>query len=198
MNRKTLRLLLLLLLCVAPFLVWHDRMAFELGYAWSRGDFHGWKLDRDDARAVYWWRHAAATGHPRAQYLLGLNTSRGWGVAANDAEAEYWFNRAAAQNYPPACFHLAWMLHKGEGVARDEARAQGLMTRAAELGMSAAALALGRFHERGEGVAVNPALALHWYARAVESSRRYPDRYDNPRYAEVARVARNLLLRPPR
>ena len=189
----TKKYLLLLLLCLAPFLAWHDRIAFELGYAWSRGEFHGWELARNDGRAVYWWRHAAAAGHPRAQYLLGLNLSRGWGVTANDTAAEYWFSRAAAQDYPPACFHLAWMLHKGEGVTHDEARAQRLMTRAAELGMSAAALALGRFHERGEGVAVNPALALHWYSRAVESSRRQPDIYDNARLAEAARTARDRL-----
>lgn len=186
--------LLLLLICVAPGLAWHDRIAFELGYAWSQGEFHGWKLERDDARALFWLRHAAAAGHPRAQYLLGLNISRGWGVSADDAAAEYWFSRAAAQDYPPACFHLAWMLHKGEGVARDETRAQTLMQRAAEFDMSAAALALGRFHEYGIGVAVNRELALHWYTRALEISRRHPQRHDNARNTEAALAARDRLL----
>ncbi|PIX97777.1 MAG: hypothetical protein CO126_06745 [Hydrogenophilales bacterium CG_4_9_14_3_um_filter_63_34] len=170
-----------------------DRIAFELGYAYANGHFHGFSLVRDEAQAATWLRRAAQAGHARAQYLLGLLYSRGKGVKQNDAEAEFWFNRAASQAYAPACFHLAWMAHKGEGVAHDEARARRLMAQAAGLGMSAAALALGRFHEQGEGVAKDVAAALNWYTRAAESSRLHPDWFDNARFAEQAVAARERM-----
>ena len=128
-----------------------DRIAFELGYAHASGDFHGWTLTRDDAQAARWLRLAAEAGHARAQYMLGLNTSRGWGVHQDDAVAERWFNRAADQGYAQACYHLAWMYHKGEGVARDEARALRLMARAADLGMAEADAALARFRRGASG-----------------------------------------------
>ncbi len=187
------RALALLLVCAATLFIWRDRIAFELGYAHARGDFHGWTFARDDAKAATWLRRAAEAGHARAQYMLGLNYSHGWGVKQSDAEAEYWFNRAAGQAYGPACFHLAWMLHKGEGVARDEARARRLMIRAAEMGMSAAGLALGRFHERGEGVAKDLDAALRWYSQAAESSREHPEAFDNAQFTDKAVAARDHL-----
>ncbi|MDP2832927.1 MAG: tetratricopeptide repeat protein [Pseudomonadota bacterium] len=149
MSRLPYRRLGLALLLVGALFAWRDRIAFELGYAYANGDFHGWTLARDDEKAATWLRRAADTGHARARYLLGLSYSRGWGVRQDDAEAERWFVLAASQNYAPACFHLAWMYHKGDGVARDEVRAQHLMARAADLGMADAVTALDRLR-RGE------------------------------------------------
>lgn len=190
--RRTLALLLVCTAFLSAALL-RDRIAFELGYAYAHGDFHGWTLTRDDAQAAVWLRRAAESGHARSQYLLGLNYSRGWGVKQDDAEAERWFNLAARQAYGPACFHLAWMLHKGEGVTHDEARAQRLMAQAAGLGMSAASLALGRFHERGEGVEKDTAEALRWYAQASESSHLHPEWFDNARFADQAVAARERM-----
>ena len=194
---RWLRYFALLLVCAALLTaaLKRDRVAFELGYAYAQGNFHGWThgFAHDDAKAATWLRRAAEAGHARAQYLLGLFYSRGWGVRQDDAEAERWLERAASQAYAPACFHLAWLVHKGEGVVHDEARAQGLMVRAAGLGMSAAGMALGRFHELGEGVAKDPAEALKWYTLAAESSRLHPERFDNARYTEQATAARDRM-----
>lgn len=186
--RRALALLLAFAVLLAVALM-RERIAFELGYAYAQGDFHGWALARDDAKAAVWLRRAARAGHARSQYLLGLGYSRGWGVKPDDAEAERWFTRSADQAYAPACFHLAWMLHKGDGVAHDEARALRLMAQAAGLGMSAAGLAMGRFYERGEGVEKDAAAALLWYTRAAESSRLHPERFDNAHYAKQATAA---------
>jgi TPR repeat protein len=198
-RRRWVRALALLLICAALLTAWRDRIAFELGYAYANGHFHGWTFARDDAQAALWLRRAAAAGHARAQYLLGLDYSRGWGVKQDDAEAERWFGRAAGQDYAPACFHLAWLYHKGEGVPHDEGRAQSLMAQAAGLGMAAAALALGRFREQGEGVAKDPVAALRWYTLAADASRLHPDLFDNARFADRALAARNrVLARLPR
>jgi uncharacterized protein len=197
-QRRWPRSLALLLVCAALLAAARDRIAFELGYAYAQGHFHGWTLARDDARAAYWLRQAAERGHARARYLLGLSYSRGWGVKQDDAAAEYWFDLAAKQAFAPACYHLAWMLHKGEGVAHDEIRAQRLMAQAAGLGMSAAALALGRFHERGESVTRDAGAALKWYTLAADSSRLHPELFDNARLAAQAVAARERMraLRP--
>ncbi|MDD5389028.1 MAG: tetratricopeptide repeat protein [Gallionellaceae bacterium] len=195
LSPRSSRKVALLLACVALLsaALLRDRIAFELGYAYAHGDFHGWTLTRDDTQAVAWLTRAAELGHARSQYLLGLSYSRGRGVRQDDAEAERWFDLAASQSYAPACFHLAWMLHKGEGVAHDEARAQRLMAQAAGLGMSAASLALGRFHERGEGVEKDAVAALHWYTQAVESSHLHPELFDNAHFAEQAVATRERM-----
>ncbi len=189
------RALTLMLVCAALLTatLMRERITFELGYAYAQGDFHGWALTRDDAKAAVWLRRAAESGHARSQYLLGLIYSRGRGIRQDDGEAERWFNLAASQAYGPACFHLAWMLHKGEGVTHDEARAQRLMAQAAGLGMSAASLALGRFHERGEGVGKNATTALYWYTQAAESSRLHPEMFDNAHFADQAMAARERM-----
>lgn len=192
------RLLIFALLGAALFALIRDRLAFELGYAYEYGNFHGWRVARDPVKAATWLRRAAEAGHARAQYLLGLELSRGWGVAQDDATAQRWFSRAADQAYAPACFHLAWLLHKGEGVAHDEARAQRLMAQAAGLGMSSAALALGRFHELGEGVSKDAGAALKWYSLAVDSSRLHPDLFDNARFADRANASHERLRAPIR
>ena len=145
MNGRRYRWLGLALLLVAAAFAHRDRIAFELGYAYAHGDFHGWALARDDEHAARWLRVAAEAGHARAQYMLGMRYSRGWGVRQDDAAAERWLNLSAGQGYAQACYHLAWMYHKGDGVARDEARAQALMARAAALGMADAIAALERF-----------------------------------------------------
>lgn len=142
--------LILLAAALAGGWLYRGELAFELGYALAEGEFHGIPITRDEVISAQWIRRAAQTGHPRAQYWLGLLHSRGRGVIQDDAEANRWFESSAAQGYPQACYHLAWMLHKGDGIARDAARAQTLMRRAADSGMRSAASALERFRGQGE------------------------------------------------
>ena len=187
---KTITLFLLLSCVGLPAAwAWRDRLAFEVGYAYAYGNFHGVSLPRDDTLAEYWLRKAAEGGHPRAQYMLGLLHAHGWGTEHDDVLAVQWFKLAAAHDYAPAAFHLAWMYHKGEGVAADRQRALRLMRQAAGLDMAAAQLALGRFHEKGEGVPADAVQAMQWYRMAEDTSRRNPHRFDNASIAEQADYA---------
>ena len=144
------------LVCAAMVVVtvWLDEVQFELGYAFESGSFHGWTygFSRNHRRAAYWLHKAANSGHPRAQYMLGILYAHGWGVARDDGQAAKWFTRAANGSYGPSLYHLGWMYHKGDGVTRDYRRSMQLLERAARQGMAAAHLALGSFYERGEGV----------------------------------------------
>ncbi len=186
-----------LLLCgaiAAGVARWPD-IAFELGYAFENGHFHGWTpgFSRDDRKAFHWLSRAAQANHPRAQYRLGILVSHGWGVPRDSDQAAAWFSRSARNGYAPARYHLGWMHHKGEGVARDDDLAGRLLEQAASQGMAAAHLALGRFREHGEGVPANPVEALKWYTLAEYFAASRPDLFDNAAFAQRAHVAHVAL-----
>ena len=180
---------------IAVGAVWLDEVQFELGYAFESGSFHGWTygFSRNHRRAAYWLRKAADSGHPRAQYMLGILYAHGWGVARNGGQAAKWFTRAANGSYGPSLYHLGWMYHKGDDVPRDYRRSMQLLERAARQGMAAAHLALGSFYERGEGVTTDRIQALKWYSLAVHYVRTGTDSFDNSRFAAKALAARDRL-----
>lgn len=175
--------------------VWLDEIQFELGYAFESGSFHGWPygFSRNHRRAAYWLHKAANSGHPRAQYMLGILYAHGWGVARDDGQAAKWFTRAANGSYGPSLYHLGWMYHKGDGVTRDYRRSMQLLERAARQGMAAAHLAMGDFYERGEGVTMDLIQALKWYSLAVHYVRARPNTFDNSGFAAKALTARDRL-----
>ena len=49
--------------------------------------FHGLHCDKDEKKAVAWWRKAAAQGHAEAQFNLGICYETGNGVAQDAALA---------------------------------------------------------------------------------------------------------------
>ncbi len=170
-------------------------LAFELGYAYEQGDFHGWQAGfaRNHSRAALWLQRAARAGHPRAQYRLGILRAHGWGLPADQAEALALFLRSAASGYAPACYHLGWMYQKGDGVPQDQLRGRGLLRRAADQGMAAAHLALGRLSERGDGLPADALLALGHYAMALHLARSQPQHFDNAAHAAAAAKAQAAL-----
>jgi hypothetical protein len=191
------RLVVAVALCgvVAVGVIRLPEIQFELGYAYEKGDFHGWApgFSQDYRKASRWLSRAAQANHPRAQYMLGILTAHGWGVPKDGAQAVAWFTRSARNGYGPACYHLGWMLHKGEGLPRDDDQAVRLLEQAAGQGMSAAHLALGRFHERGEGVPADAAQAFKWYVLAVHFARSRPELFDNAAFAERVQAAHDGL-----
>ena len=107
---------------------WPD-IQFELGYAYEKGDFHGWApgFTQDYRKVSHWLSRAAQANHPRAQYMLGILYAHGWGVPKDGTQAVEWFTRSARNGYGPACYHLGWMVHKGEELPRDDGRAVRLL-----------------------------------------------------------------------
>ena len=198
------RLIVAVALCgvVAVGVIRLPEIQFELGYAYEKGDFHGWSpgFSQDYRKASHWLSRAAQANHPRAQYMLGILTAHGWGVPKDGAQARGWFSRSARNGYGPACYHLGWMIHKGEDMPRDDDRAVRLLEQAARQGMIAAHLALGRFHERGDGVPADADQALKWYVLAMHFARSRPELFDNAIFAERAQAAHDALasrMAPP-
>src|SRR3546814_11810779 len=83
----------------------------------------GSALPKDYAKAVSWYRKAAAQDAPNAQNELGFMYSDGRGVPQDAAEAVSWFRKAADQGNFTAQMNLGESYAQGKGVARDDVQA---------------------------------------------------------------------------
>ena len=75
---------------------------YNLGFMYANGR----GVQRDDAEAVRWYRHAAEQGNATGQYSLGFMYANGRGVARDDAEAVRWYRRAAEQGNATGQYNL--------------------------------------------------------------------------------------------
>jgi hypothetical protein len=86
---------------------------------------HGVGVTRDDANAVFWYRHAAQRGHPPAKVMLAWALMGGIGTASNWIEAHRWLSGAADAGNPVARTELERLEKAMKPTQRDEARALG-------------------------------------------------------------------------
>jgi TPR repeat protein len=88
----------------------------------------------DLAKALSYYRKAAAAGDQAAQNNLGELHETGRGVAQDAAQAYGWYARAAQAGFAPAQLNLARLYAAGAGVARDTAQARLWAERAQKQG----------------------------------------------------------------
>ena len=69
-------------------------------------------VQKDDAKAVEWYRKAVAQGEPYAQNNLGLCYEYGTGVPHDRTKAVEWYRKAAAQGHSDGKKNLDRMLGK--------------------------------------------------------------------------------------
>ena len=115
-----------------------------------------------------WYHHAAAQGHPNAQYHLGLRYADPQSDAQDEAAAAQWFQRAAEQGHRGAQYELGWMYEQGRGVAQDDTEAVEWYRQAAEQNYAPAQYRLGFMIADGSGVVQNDVEAVQWYRQAAE------------------------------
>ncbi len=113
-------------------------------------------------------RTAAATGDPRAQFIIAGRYLDGQGVAPDYAKAFYWYRQAATRGLPPAQYRLATLYERGKGTAADAAQALVWYERAAAGGNvkamhNAAVLAAG-----DAAGAADFDKAFRWFRAAAE------------------------------
>lgn len=63
--------------------------------------------ERNDKKAMYWFKKAADLGDASAQNNLAILYAEGKGVSKNENEAERYFEMAAKQNHPNALVQTA-------------------------------------------------------------------------------------------
>jgi TPR repeat protein len=129
-------------------------------------DGHG--VERDEAAAFTWFKHAAASDHPMAMNMLGRCYEHGWGVVACAPVAVYWYRLAARAGLDWGMYNYASALARGFGAERDRKEALAWFRRAAALGHAKSLNFIGSFYEDGWEVDADPLVALACYRRAAE------------------------------
>jgi TPR repeat protein len=160
----------------------------QLAYLYESGA----GVERNYARAFYWYQQAALHGHADAQASLGYLFQTGLGVEKNLADAKFWYEKALVQEHPIAQSNLAYMYLKGEGVARDDARAFKLYAAAAEQGNAQAQNNLGSMYQRGQGVPADQARALALFREAAGQGSPHGQTNLGYAYQSALGVERNL------
>ncbi|MDD6005961.1 MAG: Sel1-like repeat-containing protein kinase family protein, partial [Bacteroidales bacterium] len=140
----------------------------EYQFAQGEAYYYGKGVEKDEIKAVEWYRKAAEQGYAPAQNSLGICYELGRGVEQDYAEAVEWYRKAAVQGYAFAQVNLGYCYKWGRGVKQDYAKAVEWFRKAAEQGNSGAQYLLGDCYENGRGVAKNWYKAVEWYQKAAE------------------------------
>src|SRR6185295_7385653 len=84
-------------------------------------NYWGWRgVTQDFATAAKWFRKAAESGNPDAQYNLGVLSEEGLGVKQDYTEALGWYQRAAEQGIPEAYIQLSRLFDSGRAIPREK------------------------------------------------------------------------------
>ncbi|KAF7791110.1 hypothetical protein EIP86_002071 [Pleurotus ostreatoroseus] len=140
---------------------------------------NGWGCRRESAKALQFYKKAAAALHPGAMYRLGIAELNGeLGLSKSPKEGVKWLKRSAEHataEFPHALHELALLHERGvENVLFvDHEYAAELLAQAAELGYAPSAYRLGEYYEYGKmGCPQDPALSIHYYNIAAQQSHR--------------------------
>ncbi|KAI0057739.1 HCP-like protein [Artomyces pyxidatus] len=140
---------------------------------------NGWGTRRESAKAVQFYRKAAASLHPGAMYRLGIAELNGeLGMSKHPKEGVKWLKRSAEHataEFPHALHELALLHARGieNVVFVDYEYAAELLAQAAELGYAPSAHRLGECYEYGKmGCPQDPALSIHYYNIAAQQNHR--------------------------
>ncbi|THH10395.1 hypothetical protein EW145_g1363 [Phellinidium pouzarii] len=140
---------------------------------------NGWGCRRESAKAIQFFRKAAASLHPGAMYRLGIAELNGeLSLSKRPKEGVKWLKRSAEHSTPefPHALHELALLHE-RGVDNvvfvDYEYAAELLAQAAELGYAPSAYRLGECYEYGKmGCPQDPALSIHYYNIAAQQNHR--------------------------
>ena len=137
---------------------------FKLGYSYRKGD----GVEKNDEKAVYWYKLAAEQGMVNAQYNLGVCYFHGQGVEVDKSTALLWWTKAGYQNDTDAQFYVGLCYEKSEGVEQDYVEALRWYLKAAQKGDVDAQNKVGAYYEYGIGTEKNTAIAFSWYKKAAK------------------------------
>jgi len=121
---------------------------------------------RDQRKAVFWLRKAAAQGNDMDQFALAL-------VYANERAVEdpvksaYWMRKAAHQGVAAAQTYLGRYYRYGRGVAQNSASSIYWFEQAANQGDREAPYDIAQMYEQGKVIARDPVASVLWYCKAA-------------------------------
>ncbi|KAK5133122.1 hypothetical protein LTR08_008146 [Meristemomyces frigidus] len=157
----------------------HAQAAYRTAVCCEMGPEEGGGTRKDYAKALQWYRRAAALGDAAAMYKLGIVLLKGLlGQKRDVGESVTWLKRAAeksGQGDPHALFELAGLYDSanrdGEVRAKvlaDDGYARELFQQAAAVGYKVAQFRLGQAYEYGAlGLTIDNRASIAWYSKAA-------------------------------
>lgn len=134
--------------------------AFAKGLAYKNGD----GVEKDNEKAVAFFKTAAELGHVQAQLAVG-----GYYYMKNDCgEAVKWLQMAADLGNAEALFNMGVFYTEGMGVDQDLPKAADFFYRAARRRHAEAQYAYADFCAQGIGVEQDMEKAVRWFREAAE------------------------------
>jgi len=137
--------------------------------------YHAGKgLPRVFSDAVRFYKKAAKSGSPYAQFMLSIMYAEGRGVKPDLAESVKWFkrgNKHAGANL--AKFRVAKRYVRGYGFKQDDEKAVYWYALAANDGFAPAQIEMGDAFYEGRGRPQDDEQAFDWYLRAAEQNHAY-------------------------
>eukprot|EP01135_Chromosphaera_perkinsii_P000244 Nk52_evm13s62 gene=Nk52_evmTU13s62 len=125
-------------------------------------------IEKDQIKAVEWYKRAAALDNYVAQCNLGMCYYHGVGVTRDYEKAVELYSLAAGYGYDRALNNMGACYRIGSGVEKNEVEAVHFYERAAKLGHAGAQYNLGLCYQNGRGVAKDFNMALYWYKKAAD------------------------------
>jgi len=127
--------------------------------------------ERDFARALLWYRKAAAQGDAAGQNAVGSMYCYGIGVDKDAVEALKWFLKAAEHGYSDSEFMAGTIYRNGEGgVKKDMGESVKWLRKAAEQGDINAQLLLSGIYSNGDDLPRNMPEAVKWLRMAADQT----------------------------
>lgn len=157
----------------------HPQAAYRTAVCCEMGPEEGGGTRKDYAKAVQWYRRAAALGDVPAMYKLGIVLLKGLlGQQRNVGEAQNWLKRAAerADRDNPHALHELGALYESSNTSQevrnkilaDDKYACELFMQAAKLGYKASQFRLGQAYEYGVlGLDIDNRASISWYSKAA-------------------------------
>ena len=137
---------------------------YRIGSCYSKGA----GVEKDEKKAVDWWRKAAEQGHAISQGLLGHAYDVGEGVTKDPSQAVYWYRKSAEQGLPLSQVILGMYYNLGKQVPKDLNQAVYWYRKSAEQGFAEGQYWLGLSYSNGWGIDKDDIQALKWYRKAAE------------------------------
>ena len=153
------------------------KKAFELGntralYALGAMYDNGNGVDKDPARARFYYEIAAEMKFAPAILSLGLQQERGLGVAKDIGKAYALYQRAADLGDARAMNRMGELTEKGQGAAPNARQARTLYEKSAAMGDQDAMVNLARCYANGIGGRKDIAEARRLLEKAAQAGRR--------------------------
>nr|POE79457.1 chitin synthase regulatory factor 3 [Quercus suber] len=157
----------------------HGQAAYRTAVCCEIGPEEGGGTRKDLAKAVQWYRRAAALGDVAAMYKLGMILLKGLlGQQENIGEAVSWLKRSAerADRENPHALHELGTLYEPANtkpqvrnkIIADENYARELFQQAAGLGYKFSQFRLGQAYEYGHlGLPLDHRSSIQWYSKAA-------------------------------